>query len=388
MKTNRKTRHAAQTMPESNEKKPATKQPAAKSSFVKKFTKIVSRKEYKEFLLMKEKLKEDREEYEEYKKENIENGEEYEDYETYNARKKREYEEYKHLQWEIEGDMNYLCYKHRSNDCDCAIEKQEKKELNEQEKIEQERLDQIRSEREKEKKEFFAFPIDTEKRQKSFQLLPQKWKDRCEKLINRNDIQTFSEKEEFCRVALPLYLYKKGYNATRLGKILVLIYVIWEYDVIKKLTLDEKMNLCINIELSCYTYVLEKARKDNIILSWTNANFCNYYHEICAKIIANLDSRIENPNDYLIEMIMNKKILIMNLPKLQPFELYPKKYENILDKINKAKEIEFTIKTTTMYTCRKCFARKCKIENRQNRSLDEGVNITITCMSCQNTWNG
>jgi hypothetical protein len=286
-----------------------TENQTVKNQNAKKFVKLVDRKEYEEFLLLKERQKEEQEEYEEYKKERFEEGEEYESYEEYKTRKKKEYENYKDLQWEIEGDIEYLCSKCKSDECDCAIQKleeQEEQEQEEQERIEQEKQDQIKAEREKEKKEFFVFPIDIEKRQKSFQLLPQVWKDRCEKLIDRNDIQTFSEKAEFCGVALPLYLYKKGYTAIRLGKILVLLYVIWEHNVIKNITLDEKMNLCINIELSCYTYVLEKARKDNIILSWTNTNFCNYYHEICAKIIANLDSRIEKPNDYLIRNTDNE----------------------------------------------------------------------------------
>jgi len=238
-------------------------------------------------------------------------------------------------------------------------------------------------------------------RKEKLELLPLKWKEIYGKYIERRDIQTFSEKEEFIGVVLPLRLYQNGYVATRLGKILILLYNIWEFPAVKKLTMDEKMNLCINIELACYTYVLEKAREDNVILSWNSVNFCNYYHEICAKFIAHLDSRVgtqvgervgtqgdKHSNDFLINSIIEKKISIMNLPRLYAFELCPEKYEEILSKINKARDVSFTIKTTTMYTCRKCYARECRIENRQNRSLDEGVNLTITCMNCQHTWNG
>lgn len=225
-------------------------------------------------------------------------------------------------------------------------------------------------------------------RKEKFELLPPKWKESHAKYIERQDLQTFAEKDEFTGVALPLRLYQNGYVAIRLGKILILLYNIWEFPAVKALTIDEKMNLCINIELSCYTYVLEKAREDNVILSWSSVNFCNYYHEICAKFIAHLDSRAGTKNDFLINSIIEKKISIMKLPRLYAFELCPEKYEEILNKINKARDVSFTIKTTTMYTCRKCYARECRIENRQNRSLDEGVNLTITCMNCQHTWNG
>ncbi len=227
-----------------------------------------------------------------------------------------------------------------------------------------------------------------ENKKKQFELLPDFWKERCGHLLERKDIQMISEKPEFIGVALPLRLYQSGYKAIRLGKILILLYNIWEFPAIQKLSEEDKINLCINIELSCYMYTLEKAREDNVVLSWSSVNFRNYYHEICAKLIANFDSRIAERNEYLINAVLSKKIPIMNLPKLHAYELCPEKYEDIINKINKAKDISFTIKTTSLFTCRKCHARECKTENRQNRSLDEGVNLTITCMNCQHTWNG
>lgn len=218
--------------------------------------------------------------------------------------------------------------------------------------------------------------------------LPKSWQERYKHLVDRSDIQMISEKTECINVALPLKLYKNGYKALRLGKILMFLYNIWNFPAIQTLTQEEKINLCINIELSCYTYTLSRAREDNIVLTWNSVNFCNYYHEICARLLANFDSRIREPNEYLIESILNKKIHIMDLPKLSANELCPDKYQDIINRINRAKDVSFTIKTSSMYKCRKCFARECKIENRQNRSLDEGVNLTITCMSCQHQWNG
>jgi hypothetical protein len=66
-----------------------TENQTVKNQNAKKFVKLADRKEYEEFLLLKERQKEEQEEYEEYKKERFEEGEAYESYEEYKTRKKR-----------------------------------------------------------------------------------------------------------------------------------------------------------------------------------------------------------------------------------------------------------------------------------------------------------
>lgn len=186
---------------------------------------------------------------------------------------------------------------------------------------------------------------------------------------------------------LDVSFYELPYNVQRRAKSILFSSSLLEHDSFAKLTREEKTNLIRNIEQSCYDYSIAKAHEYNIPAEWYNELFKELYHSTCAKISSNITQTNNVKNQYLPKAILNGTIDIIKLPGMTSQELYPDKYKELLTKLEESKKVVRTIKTTSMYKCRRCYKNECTEENRYNRSLDEGVNLTITCMSCGYRWN-
>lgn len=182
--------------------------------------------------------------------------------------------------------------------------------------------------------------------------------------------------------------YLSPYNSTRRAKLLLFSYCLSQYDEFRRMPFIEKTKHLKSLERSCYNYTIDKAYNDNIPTSWDVNNFCDLYHSTCYKISSNLEKKgiVDNPN--FAKLLLSGNLSIEQLPKLSSIEMYPTKYIEILQRIMISKSASQTIKTSAMYKCRRCKENQCMIENRYNRSLDEAINLTITCMNCGYEWNG
>lgn len=189
-------------------------------------------------------------------------------------------------------------------------------------------------------------------------------------------------------IPLDAMFYKKPYNKIRRAKLILFTSCLMQHKEYQLLPYQEKMKIIKNIERSCYNYVIDKSYEENIMTSWEVDLFCELYHSICYKISANLEKTglVSNPN--LTKAILSGNISIEQLPKLSSQDMYPQKYAEIIQRVEASKSVVQTLKTSAMYRCSKCKENKCTIENRYNRSLDEGVNLTITCLNCAHQWNG
>jgi DNA-directed RNA polymerase subunit M/transcription elongation factor TFIIS len=187
--------------------------------------------------------------------------------------------------------------------------------------------------------------------------------------------------------SLHIRYYKPPYNTTRRAKITLFTVVLSDYKEYQELSEEQKLLLADKIENSCYNTLLEKAKDENISNTWENPIFEDTYHSICARISSNIDMHNKVKNINLVSSILNGSINIDQLPKLSSQEIFPEKYSEIINKIELSKSASITVKTSSLYRCRRCHQNKCTIENRYNRSLDEGVNLTITCVACGNQWN-
>lgn len=186
---------------------------------------------------------------------------------------------------------------------------------------------------------------------------------------------------------LPVEFYEKPYNGTRRCKITALDMCLSAYKEYTDMPFDERFTLVKKIERSCLNATVSKANEENIPPLWEKDLFRDIYHSICYKISANIDAYGPVKNFKLARDIIAGSINIASLPKQTSQELYPDKYAEILDKIEKSKNATHTVKTSAMYKCRRCFKTECTIENRYNRSLDEGVNLAIQCNNCGLQWN-
>ena len=181
--------------------------------------------------------------------------------------------------------------------------------------------------------------------------------------------------------------YEPPYNKQRRAKLILFMHVLLQHDAFKEFSTPDKFLMVERIERSCFNYTISKAMELNIPTNWENELFSDTYTLICAKISSNIDQEDEIKNPYLAGAILNGTINIKDLPKMTSQELYPAIYVNILNKIEIAKNIKQTVKTTSMYRCRRCHKTECTYEPRYNRSLDEGINLTVHCVSCGNSWH-
>ena len=187
---------------------------------------------------------------------------------------------------------------------------------------------------------------------------------------------------------LDIVFYQTEYNVIRRAKALLFITGFKEHeDNIKFIELINLQKIILDIENACYNYTINKANEENIPADWSNDLFTEIYHATCAKIYSNISKKCGVSNDKLIYHIVGGKLDINRLPYMSSQEIFPEKYKELISKLEASKNVIRTIKTTSMYKCRRCHKNECTEENRYNRSLDEGVNLTITCMSCGYQWN-
>lgn len=187
--------------------------------------------------------------------------------------------------------------------------------------------------------------------------------------------------------ALPEKYYIKPYTTARRAKISMFSDVLKQHKQILEMPVQERFCLVEKIERSCFNASIDKATAENIPVKWTNEMFKAVYGVLCAKIVSNLSTTNSVKNTYLLPAILSAEVDINNLPKMSSQELFPEKYKEVIVKLEISKNVQRTIKTSAMYRCRRCGKNECTIANRYNRSLDEGVNLTITCVACGNEWN-
>jgi DNA-directed RNA polymerase subunit M/transcription elongation factor TFIIS len=182
--------------------------------------------------------------------------------------------------------------------------------------------------------------------------------------------------------------YQKPYNATRRAKLTTFDGCFSTYDAYISMPYDDKMSLIKKLERACLNATVFKSNEENIPPQWENELFQEIYHSICCKISSDIDPNGLVKNTKLATDIIAGNLNIAILPKMSSQDLYPDKYVEINEKIARSKNATQTIKTSSMYKCRRCHKSECTIENRYNRSLDEGTGLTITCMACGLEYNG
>lgn len=196
------------------------------------------------------------------------------------------------------------------------------------------------------------------------------------------------------KINIPISLYKnKEYNNIRRSYILLLSSLLEQYDEFNNLENDEKSKIIIDIELNCYKYSLTKSKELKYIASWGNEQFEYLYRTIIIRITKHLDkdSEVHNNLDnndkyYLFKNILNNNIPIPSIPYLSSYQLCPAKTEKINQQLKTRNAQKINYKTSTLYTCKNCKKREVKIIEYQGRALDEGSNLSLTCIYCGHHW--
>lgn len=112
--------------------------------------------------------------------------------------------------------------------------------------------------------------------------------------------------------------------------------------------------------------------------------FIRAYARHACRIISHLDASIDTINWCM--PILNNEITIEKFVAMTSDELNPKRAEKIKELLETRKQQTIIYKTSKNHKCIKCNARNTQSQLIQLRSLDEGYNIRLTCMSCQYSW--
>lgn len=138
-----------------------------------------------------------------------------------------------------------------------------------------------------------------------------------------------------------------------------------------------------NIEKSIFNNSIFKAKENNTEERWDNPLFVILYLDKLKMILC----FIKNPVN--VSKIMNNEIKSSQIAFKQYNELYPDKWEKLLEEKRLRLENKYFPKieaSTDIFTCRKCKSNKCTYYQLQTRSADEPMTTFVTCIECGNRW--
>ena len=150
-----------------------------------------------------------------------------------------------------------------------------------------------------------------------------------------------------------------------------------------------ELNPAQNLECGIYNAVIKRAMEKNIMRRWYNPRFVELYRQRLLSVYTNLhpDSYVKNVK--LLPRLFKKEILPHEIPFMHPSDMFPEKWEKILEE--KAKrdkslyERDFS-GCSSQFKCGKCKQRKCTYKEAQTRSADEPMTIFVTCLNCGHKW--
>mgnify|MGYP001194569643 CR=1 FL=1 len=144
-----------------------------------------------------------------------------------------------------------------------------------------------------------------------------------------------------------------------------------------------------NMETGIYNYCIKKSESYGIIKKWENHSFRSLYINHAIQIYSNVNPKTYIKNTYLLNAINNGMVKSYNVAFLNPQELFPEHWKEIIEKQQKKNKVMYEKRTdqvTDMYKCGKCGERKCTFYQLQIRSADEPMTTFVTCQSCGKKW--
>ena len=137
-----------------------------------------------------------------------------------------------------------------------------------------------------------------------------------------------------------------------------------------------------NMEIGIYNYAIEVCNRRKYVKKWDNPQFTEIYLCKLKSIFLNLKDK------ELLAQIISGTILPHEIAFKSCYELFPSRWEVLLEKKKKRDEIKCKTDmaaTTDAFTCR-CSSKKCTYYQLQTRSADEPMTTFITCIDCGNRW--
>lgn len=139
---------------------------------------------------------------------------------------------------------------------------------------------------------------------------------------------------------IPMRFYRNEYiEPIRRAKIILLFTCLHGYEIFAKLNEEERSDIIEELEKSIYAYSVEQVKLSGLTPDWSNMKFNNIYHSCCAKIASNIDFNGSIKNIKLAYSIIKKEIEFTHIPYMTSIELMPEKHSDILENIDKIKNV-------------------------------------------------
>jgi len=151
----------------------------------------------------------------------------------------------------------------------------------------------------------------------------------------------------------------------------------------------KSLNLATNIEKGIYNSMIEKANRKNLVKRWSNPKMLEIYLSRVKAIYTNLNPKSDVTNHSLLNRLMAMEILPHELAFMTPQELFPQKWNDILEEKKKRDQMRFEINegaVTDQFKCSRCKQQRCTYYQLQTRSADEPMTTYITCINCGHRW--
>lgn len=181
------------------------------------------------------------------------------------------------------------------------------------------------------------------------------------------------------------YARYSKYNDIRRAKIMMLSDSLSKFTAFSTRVVEQKTELVKLLERGCYSLSRQRGLKKGFDVSWDDENFKNLYHDICYKLVANIDSDSDVGSSYLADMILTGRVLPLEAAAMSSQDMAPDKYVSVLEKVKSMYE-EVKIKTSKLYTCPKCKHQETVLSQVQDRSLDENSSLIAVCVYCSYRW--
>jgi DNA-directed RNA polymerase subunit M/transcription elongation factor TFIIS len=145
-----------------------------------------------------------------------------------------------------------------------------------------------------------------------------------------------------------------------------------------------------DLEIGVFNFTIDYANNYKIQLSWKCQLLIDTYVNISRSIYANIkkNSYIGNKN-LLKRMIKNKEFHPHMLPYMQCHNIFPERWNEIIEKNQRRFKAAYEIKLVAMsdmITCSRCKSKKVSYYELQTRSGDEASTLFMNCLICGKKW--
>ena len=144
-----------------------------------------------------------------------------------------------------------------------------------------------------------------------------------------------------------------------------------------------------DLEIGIFNASIDYSKRKNIPLQWESVHFKNVYKNKLKKVYLNINPKSYIKNTTLLKRLKNKEFTPHEIPYMRSQNMFPEKWEEIIE-LNQKKEIanieNKTVPMTDRFTCSFCHSKKTSYYEMQTRSADEPTTIFITCLNCGKKW--